>query len=64
MATLTKIISARVGIKLVQRIEAEVKARRKAGNHVDGADITREALVEYFAERDGASRTGKGEEAK
>lgn len=48
MMQLTEMITARVDGKLKRRIEREVRARRKLGHGIDGADIIREALIEFL----------------
>lgn len=58
METLTEMVTARVDKKTTNRIKQEVARRRKTGARVNGADITREALIEYFERKDSASRTG------
>ena len=36
---------------MANRLKKEVRSRRKRGEGIDGADITREALIEYFERR-------------
>ena len=55
METLTELVTARVDKKTTNRIRQEVEKRRKTGARVNGADITREALIEYFQRRDKAA---------
>lgn len=52
METLTEIVTARVDVKTTKRIKQEVAWRRRSGARVNGADITREALIEYFERKD------------
>lgn len=44
-------IAARVPKPMKQRLAKEVRRRRANGEGVQEADITREALIEYFARR-------------
>ena len=53
---LTEMIAARVDKKIARRIADEAKARGLTGKRVAGADITREALIEYFARKDAEKR--------
>lgn len=44
-------IAARVPKVMKRRLALEVRRRRATGEGVQEADITREALIEYFARR-------------
>lgn len=47
---LTELVTARIDKKLKQRLDFEVRQRRRRGECVHGADITREALISYLTD--------------